>query len=95
MHSTGELQNCLKQMVCMSFFGFFGWFCVLCMNALYHMKKSLNFDGLSGQEKIGQHFSINCYKMATQMKHLHTCLIEKSPLLFSSNVRYSTNKVKR
>ena len=82
-------------------------FVLLCMNALYHMKKSLNFDGLSGQEKIGQHFSINCYKMATQMKHLHTCLIEKSPLLFSSNVlklgvsgnfgliRDSTNKVNR
>ena len=37
-------------------------FVLFCLKALHHMDKCHNFDGLSEQEKIGQHFSINCLK---------------------------------
>ena len=70
-------------------------FVLLCLSALYHMKKSLNFDGLSGREKIWQHFPINCYKMATHMKHLTYLLNRKiSTPLLSANKISSANVLK-
>ena len=42
------------------------------------MKKHLNFDGLSGQEKIGQHSPVHCSKIG------HLC--EAFPYLSGQNI---------
>ena len=49
--SQVNCKNCLKSTGLHEFVGYFVWFC---LNALYQIKKCLNFDGLSEQEKIGQ-----------------------------------------
>ena len=46
---------------------FLGWFCVVFFEVKSALKKRLNFDGLSIQETIGQHFPMNCSKIG------HTC----------------------
>ena len=55
--NTGKLQNLPE----ISWFArVFGWFCVVLFENISPLRKCLSFDGLCGQEKIGQHFPMNC-----------------------------------
>ena len=59
-------------------------FVLFCVKALQHMKKCLNFDGLSGQEKIWQHFSINCSKIG--QSYQTPCSYEAIKYLFGQDI---------
>ena len=56
----------LNRKICLKSAGlyeFFDWFCVVLFEGKSTLKKCLNFNGLSMQEAVGQHFPRNWSKI--------------------------------